>query len=71
MPDEIFEAIRNEYERQVFAVRELDIILTQCGFSQREISRIIREGIKRKRLGVVSFRNVRRKPAKKRLLVIL
>lgn len=71
MPDEILEAIRNEYDRQVFAVHQLDTILTQCGFSQREISRIIREGIRRKQLGVVSFRNVRRKPAKKRLLVIM
>ncbi len=70
MPDEILEAIRNEYERQVYAVHELDAILTQCGFSQREISKIICEGIKRKQLGVVSFGKPRRKPSRNRLLVI-
>ncbi len=70
MNDEIFEALR-DHAQQIIPCWALADILAQCGLSQREISHIICEGIKRRQLGTVHFGKPKRKPTKSRLLVIM
>ena len=68
---DILETIWIEYGKRVFTCEELSDILKRCGYSKREISSIIRESINQKKLGVVSFRKLRRKPPSKSLIVII
>ena len=67
----LFETIKAEYSQQVFTCWELSAILENIGLTPRQTSAIIKEAIARKQVGTVSFRNVRRKPTKSRLLVIM
>lgn len=68
---EILEAIRQEYSQQVFTCWELSAILKDCGYTEKEISEVIREAINQKRIGIISFRKVKRKPSSEKLLVII
>ena len=67
---DILETIWIEYSKRVFTCGELSDILKRCGYTKREISAIIREAINQKKLGIVSFRKLRRKPPSKSLIVI-
>lgn len=67
---EILEAIRQEYGQQIFPCWQLCDILRNCGYSQREISAIIREAINKKQIGVVSFKKLKRRPPPKSLIVV-
>ena len=71
MQHNIFEAIREEFGRDIFTVEELATILINCGHNERQVSAIIREAIKCHHVGVVSFKQLKRKPAKNRLVAIL
>ena len=71
MHDDIFKAIREEYSRDIFTTEELATILINCGYSERQVSGIIREAIECHHVGVVSFKQLKRKPAKNRLVAIL
>lgn len=68
---EILETIWLEYSKRVITCGELSAILKRCGYSEREISEVIREAINQKKLGVVSFRKLRRKPPSQSLIVII
>lgn len=68
---EILEAIRQEYSQQVFTCWELSDILKKCGYSEREISSIICEAVRSKRMGIVSFKKLKRRPSSEKLLVII
>jgi hypothetical protein len=67
---DIFDAIRQEYGQQTFPCWLLCDILRNCGYSQREISAIIREAINQKQIGIVSFKKLKRRPPPKSLIVI-
>ena len=68
---DILESIWIEYSKRVFTCGELCDILKNCGYSKREISSIVRELINQKKLGIVSFRKLRRKPPSNKLIVII
>lgn len=68
---DILEAVWIQHEKRVLTCEELSTILKNCGYSKREISAIIREAINQKKLGVVSFRKLRRKPPSQSLIVII
>lgn len=68
---DILESIWIEYSKRVFTCGELCDILKRCGYSKREISTIIREAINQKKVGIVSFRKLRRKPPSNKLIVII
>lgn len=68
---DIIEAIWIEYGKRIITCGELSDILKRCGYSKREISTIIREAINQKKLGIVSFRKLRRKPPSQSLIVII
>ena len=68
---EIFEAIRQEYGQQIFPCWQLSEILTKCGYSQREISAIICKAVRSKRMGIVSFKKLKRKQSSEKFLVII
>lgn len=68
---EILEAIRQEYGQQIFPCWQLSAILKDCGYTEKEISEVIREAINQKKVGVVSFRKVKRKPSSEKFLVII
>ena len=67
---EILEAIWIQYGKRVLTCGELCDILKNCGYSKREISAIIREAINLRKVGVVTFRKLRRKPPSQSLIVI-
>ena len=48
---DIIEAIKQEYDLQIIPCWLLTDILSKCGYSQREISEIIREAINKKKMG--------------------
>ena len=68
---DILEAIWIEYGKRVITCGELSDILKRCGYSKQEISAIIREAINQKKVGIVSFRKLRRKPPSNKLIVII
>ena len=68
---EILEAIRQEYGQQIFPCWQLSAILKDCGYTEKEISEVIRESINQRKVGVVTFRKLRRKPPSKSLIVII
>ena len=68
---DIIEAIWIQYGKRVLTCGELCDILKNCGYSKREISTIIREAINQKKLGIVSFKKLRRKPPSNKLIVII
>ncbi len=67
---DIIESIWIEYNKRLFTCAELSDILKMCGYSKREISEIIREGINKKKIGVVSFKKTKKKPPPDKLIVI-
>ena len=67
---DIFESIWIQFSKRVYSCEELSDILKMCGYSPRDISEIICEAINQKKLGVVTFKKVRRKPPKHSLIVI-
>lgn len=68
---EILEALWIQYGKRVITCEELSDILKRCGYSKREISAIIREAINQRKVGVVTFRKLRRKPPSQSLIVII
>ena len=68
---DILETIWIEYGKRVLTCGELCDILKNCGYSKKEISAIIREAINQKKVGVVTFRKLRRKPPSNKLIVII
>ena len=68
---EIFDAIRQEYGQQIFPCWQLSAILKDCGYTEKEISNVVRKAIDQKRIGIISFRKVKRKPSSEKLLVII
>lgn len=68
---EIIEAIRQEYGQQIFPCWQLTAILKDCGYTEKEISEVIREAVRSKRMGIVSFKKLKRKPSREKLLVII
>lgn len=68
---EILEAIWIQYGKRVITCGELCDILKNCGYSKREISAIILEAIHKRKVGVVTFRKLRRKPPTQSLIVII
>lgn len=68
---DILEAIWIEYGKRVITCEELSDILKRCGYTKREISAIIREAINKRKVGIVSFRKLRRKPPSQSLIVII
>lgn len=68
---EILEAIWIQYGKRVITCEELSDILKNCGYSKREISAIVLDAIHQKKVGIVSFRKLRRKPPSNKLIVII
>lgn len=68
---EILEAIWIQYGKRVITCEELSDILQNCGYSKREISAIVLDAIHQRKVGVVSFRKLRRKPPSNKLIVII
>ena len=68
---EILEAIWIQYGKRVITCEELSDILKRCGYSKREISAIILEAINQKKVGVVSFRKLKRRPPPQSIIVII
>lgn len=69
---DILEAIWIEYGKRVITCGELCEILKNCGYSKREISRIIRDSIGQKKLGTITFKKkLRKRPSSDKLLVII
>jgi hypothetical protein len=68
---DILETIWLEYGKRIITCGELSDILKRCGYAKREISSIVREAIYRRKVGVVSFRKLRRKPPPQSIIVII
>lgn len=68
---DILETIWIEYGKRIITCGELCDILKRCGYSKRERSSVIREAINKRKVGIVSFRKLRRKPSSEKLLVII
>ena len=68
---EILEAIRQEYGQQIFPCWQLSAILKDCGYTEKEISEVIRESINQRKVGVVTFRKLRRRPPSQSLIVFI
>lgn len=71
MAHEVFKAIIDTYEREVFTLGELFDILRASGFSPAEAHIIVREAINRGHIGRVTFRKVHRNMPRKTSYVIL
>ena len=67
---DIIESIWIEYNRRVFTCEELSEILKNCGYSKRKIAETIREGINKKKIGVIKKKKTKKKPPPDKLLVI-